>query len=193
MKSLCVFCGSSLGGNERYRQAAHAVGTLLAERGIRLVYGGGRVGLMGVVADAALAAGGEVLGVIPDSLLRKEVGHTALTELVVTETMHERKAAMADAADGFLALPGGFGTFDELCEILTWAQLGIHDKPVGVLDVNGYFSQLFAFFDFASAEGFLRPEHRALVIEGDDPTLLLDRMLAWTPVSVAKWADTASR
>ena len=193
MKSVCVFCGSSIGANDAYRDAAIELGVLLAERGLRLVYGGGKVGLMGVVADAALAAGGEVLGIIPESLMLKEVGHGSLTELVVTTTMHERKAAMADAADAFVALPGGFGTFDELCEILTWGQLGIHQKPIGLLNTRGFFDQLTTFFDFVMDEGFLRPQHRSLLLEETDPAMLLDRMLAWTPTNVAKWADTAAR
>lgn len=193
MKSICVFCGSSIGGDDAYREAAAALGRLLAERGIRLVYGGGKVGLMGVVADAALQAGGDVLGIIPESLMLKEVGHGSLTELVVTRTMHERKAAMADAAEGFIALPGGFGTFDELCEILTWAQLGIHQKPVGLLDTLNFFGQLTSFFDFVSAQGFIRPEHRALLLEAHTPEMLLDVMANWKPTTVAKWADVAAR
>lgn len=193
MKSICVFCGSSIGAKDDYRDAAIVLGTLLAESGIRLVYGGGKVGLMGVVADAALKAGGSVLGIIPESLMLKEVGHGSLTELIVTSNMHERKAAMADAADGFIALPGGFGTFDELCEILTWAQLGIHQKPVGLLDTAGFFRQLSGFLDFVSGEGFIRPEHRALLLEESTPHLLLDRMRAWVPTTVAKWADASAR
>lgn len=193
MKSICVFCGSSIGGDDAYREDAASLGRLLAERDIRLVYGGGKVGLMGVVADAALQAGGEVLGIIPESLMLKEVGHGSLTELVVTRTMHERKAAMADAAGGFIALPGGFGTLDELCEILTWAQLGIHQKPIGLLDTLGFFGQLTSFFDFVSAQGFIRPEHRSLLLEASTPELLLDMMAGWTPTSVAKWAGVAAR
>jgi uncharacterized protein (TIGR00730 family) len=193
MKSVCVFCGSSIGADDAYRDAAAALGTLLAERQIRLVYGGGKVGLMGVVADAALAAGGEVLGIIPESLMLREVGHGSLTELIVTGTMHERKAAMEDAAEGFIALPGGFGTFDELCEILTWAQLGIHTKPIGLLDTLGFFGQLTQFFDYASTQGFIRPEHRNLLLEDSDPTMLLDRMNAWIPTSIAKWASATAR
>ena len=193
MKSICVFCGSNVGTNPQHRDVAIDLGTRIAEHGMRLVYGGGNVGLMGIVADAALDAGGEVLGIIPESLLRKEVGHRRLTELVVTSTMHERKARMADAADGFIALPGGFGTFDELCEILTWAQLGIHRKPIGLLDSGGFYRQLLAFFDFVSAEGFLKPEHRALILEEQDPSLLLDRMSHWQPISVTKWAEPAAR
>lgn len=193
MKSICVFCGSSIGGDDAYREAAANLGRLLAEREIRLVYGGGKVGLMGVVADAALQASGAVLGIIPESLMLKEVGHGSLTELVVTRTMHERKAAMADAAEGFIALPGGFGTLDELCEILTWAQLGIHQKPVGLLDTLNFFGQLTSFFDFVSAQGFIRPEHRSLLLEAPSPEMLLDRMMDWEPTSIAKWADVAAR
>jgi uncharacterized protein (TIGR00730 family) len=193
VKSVCIFCGSSIGAQDAYRDDAVRMGELLAERGMRMVYGGGKVGLMGVVADAALRAGGEVLGIIPESLMLKEVGHGSLTELVVTKTMHERKAAMADAADGFIALPGGFGTFDELCEILTWAQLGIHQKPIGLLNTLGFFSQLTTFFDFVMDQGFLRPEHRTLLLEQDSPALLLDQMDAWEPVNVSKWADAAAR
>jgi uncharacterized protein (TIGR00730 family) len=191
MKSICVFCGSSIGASDGYRDAAAALGELFANRGIRLVYGGGKVGLMGVVADAALRAGGEVLGIIPESLMLKEVGHGSLTELVVTSSMHERKARMEAASDGFIALPGGFGTFDELCEILTWAQLGIHRKPIGLLNTVGFFDQLSRFFDFVSSQGFIRPEHRALLLEESTPHLLLDRLAAWRPTTVAKWATAA--
>lgn len=193
MESICVFCGSSIGALDVYRDDAVLVGELIAERGIRLVYGGGKVGLMGMVADAALRAGGEVLGIIPEALMLREVGHGSLTELVVTQTMHERKAAMADAADAFIALPGGFGTFDELCEILTWGQLGIHQKPIGLLDTAGFFQQLTSFFDFVSQQGFLRPEHRALLLEESSPTLLLDRLESWVPQTITKWADSTTR
>ncbi len=193
MQSICVFCGSSIGALDAYRDDAVRMGEAIARRGLRLVYGGGKVGLMGVVADAVLQSGGQVLGIIPESLLLKEVGHGALTELVVTRTMHERKAAMADAADAFIALPGGFGTFDELCEILTWGQLGIHQKPVGLLDTAGFFTRLTSFFDFVMDQGFLRPEHRELLLEERDPDLLLDRLAAWTPRHVAKWVDVTAR
>jgi uncharacterized protein (TIGR00730 family) len=191
MKSICVFCGSSIGASDSYRDAAASLGELLAARGIRLVYGGGKVGLMGVVADAALRAGGEVLGIIPESLMLKEVGHGSLTELVVTRSMHERKAAMEESAEGFIALPGGFGTFDELCEILTWAQLGIHRKPIGLLNTDGFFDRLSGFFDFVSSQGFIRPDHRALLLEESSPHLLLDLLAAWRPTTVAKWATAA--
>ena len=190
LNSLCVFCGSSTGASPAYRIAAERLGAEIARRHIRLVYGGGRVGLMGVVADAALAAGGEVLGIIPQALQDREIGHSGLTELQITSSMHERKAAMEDASDGFIALPGGFGTFDELCEIVTWAQLGIHRKPIGILDVNGFYTRLGAFLDSVMEEGFIRAEHRALLIEDDDPAALIDRMAAWIPSTAAvelKW------
>ena len=187
LKSLCVFCGSSFGTSLAYRQAAERLGEEIARRRIRLVYGGGRVGLMGVVADGALSAGGEVLGIIPQALRDKEIGHHGLTELRITGSMHERKAAMEDASDGFIALPGGFGTLDELCEIVTWSQLGIHHKPIGLLDVNGFFSQLRTFLDFVMVEGFIRAEHRTLLLEDDDPATLLDRMAAWAPSTISKW------
>ncbi|HYJ12525.1 MAG TPA: TIGR00730 family Rossman fold protein [Thermomicrobiales bacterium] len=193
MQSICVFCGSSIGALDIYRDDAKRMGNAIARRGMRLVYGGGKVGLMGVLADAALQAGGEVLGIIPEALMLKEVGHGSLTELVVTGTMHERKAAMADAADAFVALPGGFGTFDELCEILTWGQLGIHQKPVGLLDTAGFFSQLTTFFDFVERQGFVRPEHRELLLESTEPDLLLDQLAAWEPRNVAKWANLTAR
>ncbi len=193
MKSVCVFCGSSIGALDAYRDHAVLLGEILAARSIRLVYGGGKVGLMGVVADSALRNGGEVLGIIPESLMLKEVGHGSLTELIVTRTMHERKAKMEEAAEGFIALPGGFGTFDELCEILTWAQLGIHAKPIGLLNTAGFFDQLTGFFDFVSAQGFIRPEHRSLLMEDSDPVLLLERLAAWQPTTVAKWADATAR
>jgi len=181
VRAVCVFCGSSSGGREDYREAAAAVGTIIARRGLRLVYGGGRVGLMGVVADAALAAGGEVVGVIPRALHEKEIAHLGLTELRIVGSMHARKAMMAEFADGFLALPGGYGTLEELFETLTWAQLGLHRKPCGLLDVAGYYAGLHTFFDHALAEAFVRPEHRRLVLTDDDPERLLDRMAAYEP------------
>jgi uncharacterized protein (TIGR00730 family) len=186
--SVCVFCGSSAGARPSYSAMAEALGRVLAERGIRVVYGGGRVGLMGVVADAALAAGGEVVGVIPQHLMDREVGHAGLTELRVTSSMHERKALMAELADGFVALPGGFGTLEELAETLTWSQLGLQAKPFGLLDVEGFYEPLLTFLDHTVAERFVTPEHRALVLSADDPAPLLDRLAAWQPaVSRAKW------
>jgi len=193
VKRICVFCGSSAGARLEYAQAARAMGTLLAERGIGLVYGGGRVGLMGVVADAVLAAGGEAVGVIPEALMRREVGHVALTELHVVGSMHERKAMMADLSDGFIAMPGGYGTFEEFCEVLTWAQLGIHPKPCGLLNVAGYYAPLLAMFDHAVAEGFVRPTHRAIVLEAADPASLLERMASFAPPPTEKWISPDQR
>ncbi|HEY0781365.1 MAG TPA: TIGR00730 family Rossman fold protein [Thermoanaerobaculia bacterium] len=171
-----MFCGSSAGRSPLYRQAAARLGTQLAERGLGLVYGGASVGLMGAVADAALAGGGEVLGVLPDRLFDREVAHPGLTELLLVGSMHERKARMAEMADGFLALPGGIGTLDELFEIWTWAQLGLHAKPIGLLDIGGYFQPLLAFLDHQVREGFLHPSHRALATVDADLPRLLDRL-----------------
>jgi len=187
MNSVCVFCGSAAGTSPVFRDLAEQLGTELAQRKLRLVYGGGRVGLMGVVADAVLAAGGEAIGFMPRSLAEKEIAHVGLTELHVNETMHERKAAMEQHADAFIALPGGFGTLDELCEILTWSTLGIHRKPVGLLDVDGFFAQLTAFFDHATETGFIRPEYRGLVLEDVSPAGLLDQMASWQPTVAPKW------
>jgi uncharacterized protein (TIGR00730 family) len=166
---------------------------MLAQRGISLVFGGGHVGLMGVVADAVLSGGGQAHGVITRALQRKELAHHGLTSLEITETMHERKASMADRADAFIMLPGGFGTFDEFFEVLTWTQLGIHAKPCGVLDVAGYFGPLRAQMDAMTSAGFLRPEHRDMVIIDPDPAALLDRLAAWTPPQVQKWLGAAQR
>ncbi len=187
--SVCVFCGSSRGRRAAYVAAAKAVGTVLASRRIRLVYGGGQVGLMGVVADAALQAGGEVVGVIPEALDRTEIAHANLTELHIVRSMHERKAMMADLADASIAIPGGIGTLEELCEILTWAQLGIHRKPVGLLNVAGYFDTLISFLDRAVADGFLRPEHRRLLIESTEPAPILEQFDSYVAPHLEKWLD----
>jgi uncharacterized protein (TIGR00730 family) len=192
MKRICVFCGSSPGRNPVHLEAAARMGRALAARGLGLVYGGGGVGLMGAVADAALAAGGEVVGVIPRALQLRELAHARLTALHVVGSMHERKARMAELSDGFVALPGGMGTLEELAEILTWAQLGLHARPVGLLNVEGYFGPLIAFFDRAVVEGFLRPEHRRLLVVGEDPGALLDRFAAWQPPPVERWIDDRS-
>ena len=193
MKRICVFCGSSPGFRPVYAEAARATGRLLVERGIGLVYGGGNVGLMGEVADAVLAAGGEVTGVIPRALMEREVGHRGLTELHVVGTMHERKALMVDLSDGFVALPGGYGTLDELCEALTWAQLGIHARPCGVLNVEGYFDPLLALFDHAVREGFIRESHRALVLQATGPAALLDAMASFQAPGTEKWIREGDR
>ena len=193
MKRVCVFCGSSAGARPVYAEAARATGRLLAERGIGLVYGGGNVGLMGEVADAVLAAGGRVTGVIPRALMEREVGHRGLTTLHVVGSMHERKALMVDLSDGFVALPGGFGTLDELCEALTWSQLGIHAKPCGVLNVEGYFDALLALFDHATREGFVRDAHRRLVLEATEPAALLDAMARFQAPVTEKWIRDGER
>lgn len=190
MKSVAVFCGSSFGNDPVYEELARALGAEIARRNLTLVFGGGRVGLMGAVADACLEAGGNVFGVIPQQLMDRELGHQGITELVVTETMHERKAAMERAADGFIALPGGFGTLDEFCEIITWSQLGIHRKPCAVLDTaTGYFRDLLSFFDNAVASGFVRPEHNSAILRDTDPGRLLDAMSAWRPTYQEKWIE----
>lgn len=175
-RRLCVFCGSRPGANGLYAEHARDLGRALAERGIGLVYGGGRVGLMGEVADAVLGAGGEAIGVIPGALVEREISHPNLSELHVVGSMHERKAMMGDLSDGFVALPGGTGTLEEFFEVLTWAQLGIHAKPCALLDVEGYWSRLLDLFDHMVAEGFLRPEHRSLILTDRDPRALLDRL-----------------
>jgi hypothetical protein len=193
LKCAAVYCASSPGFDVKYARAAGQLGTLLAERGMKVIYGGGHVGLMGVVADAALSAGGEVHGVITRALAGKELAHQGLTSLTVAETMHERKAAMADKADAFIMLPGGFGTFDEFFEVVTWTQLGIHVKPCGVLDVGGFFAPLRAQLDAMTGAGFLRDEHRDMILIDEDPAALLGRLAAWTPPKVPKWLGPAQR
>jgi uncharacterized protein (TIGR00730 family) len=192
MKSICIFCGSSLGNKEVYRQAAVEVGKAIALQQLRLVYGGGDIGLMGVVADAALEVGGEVIGVIPKHLQEREVGHDGLTKLYVVDSMHQRKALMAELADGFIALPGGFGTYEEFCEILTWSQLGLHAKPCGLLNVDGFFDPLLALFDRAVDDGFLRPEYRSMVLTAYSIDELLMRLSHYKPVHVERWLDQDS-
>jgi uncharacterized protein (TIGR00730 family) len=189
MRRVCVFCGSSPGASPSYLATARALGQELARRRLGLVYGGASVGLMGAVADGALAGGGEVVGVIPSALEQKELAHDGLTRLEVVTSMHERKGRMAELSDGFLALPGGMGTLEELAEILTWAQLGIHRKPCAVLDVAGYWRPLVAFFDHAVQERFIRPEHRAMLLVGTEPAALLDAMAAYVPAAHDKWID----
>ena len=193
MKRVCVFCGSSEGSRPDYVESARRMGEEIAHRGLGLVYGGGKVGLMGAVADAALAAGGEVIGVIPDALVSKEVGHEGLTELHVVGSMHERKKLMADLSNGFVALPGGYGTLEEFLEVLSWAQLSIHEKPCAILDVAGYWEPLVSLFDRTVAEGFVRPNHRSLVLTGRDPGELLDLMKRYTPAAEKKWVGPEDR
>lgn len=176
MRRVCVFCGSSFGARPAYTEAARALGRLLVDRELELVYGGGNVGLMGVVADEVLAAGGRAIGVIPDSMVTREVAHTGLTELHVVDSMHARKALMAELSDGFIAMPGGIGTLDELFEVWTWSQIGIHAKPLGFLDVEGYYTHLQVFLDHVAAEGFMRARHRTMVAVEADPAGLLSAM-----------------
>jgi len=183
VKRVCVFCGSSAGARDEYAEAARGVAAELARRGIGLVTGGGSVGLMGVVADAALAAGVEVIGVIPRALARREVGHTGLTELRLVDSMHERKALMAALSDAFVALPGGVGTLEETFEVLSWAQLGIHTKPIGALNVAGYWDDLIRFLSHTVREGFVRPECLDLIQFAPTPAALLDGLDAWRPPS----------
>ena len=187
---LCVFCGSSDGARPLYREAATALGRHFARDGIELVYGGGKVGLMGAVADGVLAGGGRVTGIIPQALVEKETAHLGLTDLRVVASMHERKALMADLADGFVALPGGLGTFEEMFEIWTWAQLGYHRKPLAVFNAGGFFDGLLGFLDSVVAEGFVREPHRAMLIVGTEPADLVARIRGYEPPRVIKWVKT---
>lgn len=187
MKSVAVYCGASSGTNELFTLQAQAMGRALAERGMTLVYGGGRVGLMGAVADSALAHGGNVIGVIPDFLVEKEVEHRGVTELHIVKSMHERKLLMADLAEGFVAMPGGYGTLEELFEVLTWGQLGLHRKPIGVLNVAGYYDHLLRALDHMADEGLLRRENRNQLLSNPDPSAMLDSMLAYQPLNLEKW------
>src|SRR5437764_4444559 len=187
MRSVTVFCASSIGHDPAYAAAARAFGALLAREGIALVYGGGHVGLMGQLADAALEAGGHVTGVIPRALWDREIGHRALSDLRVVETMHERKALMASLADAFVALPGGLGTLEEIFEVWTWAQLGIHRKPVGFFDVDGFYAPLLSFLDAAVNAGFVRAQHRGIAIVDVDAAALLRRLGEYQPPRVEKW------
>jgi uncharacterized protein (TIGR00730 family) len=193
MRRVCVYCGSSPGRDPVYGKAVADLALALVRRGIGIVYGGGAVGLMGVLADTALAAGGEVIGIIPRSLEEREVGHRSLTELRVVESMHERKALMADLSDAFIAAPGGIGTLEELVEVYTWSQLGIHAKPVALLDVAAYWHPLVTWLDHAVQARFLRAEHRETLLVDDDPSRLLDRLEAWEPPAVEKWLDRQER
>jgi uncharacterized protein (TIGR00730 family) len=193
LTSVAVYCGSNSGADPAFERAAVSLGRTLAERGIKLVYGGGHVGLMGAIADAVVENGGEGHGVITEALQAKELAHLGLTSLQVVGTMHERKAVMADAADAFIMLPGGFGTFDEFFEVVTWTQLGIHAKPCGILDVDGYFAPLRTMFDNAVSAGFVHQAHRDMILIDDSPAGLLDRLAAWAPVTVSKWLDSADR
>jgi uncharacterized protein (TIGR00730 family) len=191
IRSLCVFCGSNSGNDPIYANVARDFGELLAKSNVTLVYGGGHVGLMGIVADAVLAGGGNAIGVIPRMLWDREVGHRNLTELHVVETMHERKAMMASLSDAFVALPGGLGTLEEIFEVWTWAQLGIHRKPLGFLDANGFYAPLLSFLDRTVGAGFIRAQHRSMAIVDVDPASLLRRMSEYEPPVVEKWISAA--
>lgn len=193
MRSICVFCGSNAGARPGYMTAAQATGRAIAARGLELVYGGAAVGLMGAMADAALGAGGRVIGIIPSALVAREIGHKGLSELQQVSSMHERKAMMADRSDAFIALPGGAGTLEQLFEAWTWAQLGHHKKPVGLLNVEGFFDGLLRFLDHQAHERFMRQEHRDMLIAGDDPDDLLDTFAHYKAPSVTKWITAAER
>jgi uncharacterized protein (TIGR00730 family) len=188
LRRVCLYAGSSAGVDPLYAEGAAELARLLAERGIGIAYGGAAVGLMGVLADTALQAGGEVIGVLPRALQDREIGHRGLTRLEIVETMHERKARMAELADAFIALPGGLGTLEEVVEAATWTMLGIHRKPIGLLSVAGYYAPLEELLDHAHEQGFLRPEHRDLVLSDGDPAALLGRLEAWEPMHVSRWA-----
>ena len=193
LQRICVFCGSSFGSRPAYREAAETIGRLLCQRGIELVYGGSNVGLMGAMADACLNGGGRVIGVIPQALVDKEVVHLGLTELRIVRSMHERKSLMADLSDAFVALPGGYGTWDEFCEMLTWSQLGIQRKACALLNVSGYYDSFLEFADRAVSEGFLRGVNRDLMLSDDDPVRLLDRLASYTVPIVDKWIGRPTR
>ena len=193
MRRLCVFCGSSEGNDPAYVKAARALGETLARSGIGLVYGGASVGLMGVIADAALVAGGEVTGVMPRALVEKEMAHNGLSDLRVVGSMHERKALMAEQSDGFVALPGGIGTFEELFEVWTWAQLGYHTKPCALLNVRGFYDRLIAFLDQVAERGFMKGAHRSMLIVAQEPIELIERLRAYEPPAVTKWITAGER
>lgn len=189
MKSVCVFCGSNPGNDPVYAAGATAMGVEIAKRGMTLVYGGGAVGLMGIVANAALEAGGRVHGIIPRALREKEIGHNGLSELEVVDTMHTRKARMAELSDGFIAMPGGIGTFEELFEVWTWGQLGIHSKPLAFLNIAGFYDPLASFLDGTVEAGFLKQNHRAMAMTDTEPATLLDRMEQYVPSATIKWVE----
>jgi uncharacterized protein (TIGR00730 family) len=192
LRTVCVFCGASAGVHPLYREQAAALGRYLAESGRRLVYGGGHTGLMGAVADAALEAGGHVIGIMPRHLVDREVAHTGLSELHVVDSMHERKALLSELADGFLAMPGGLGTLEELFEVWTWGQLGLHRKPYGLLETNGFYAPLLGFLDHAVTAGFIKPEYRALLVVDTQPEALIARMEAMEPPAVPRWLDRST-
>lgn len=189
MESLCVFCGSASGSRPAYAQVATELGQLMAERKIQLVYGGGKVGMMGALADAVLAAGGEVIGVIPGALVERELAHHGVTDLIIVDSMHQRKAKMSDLSDGFLALPGGYGTLEELFEVITWAQLGFHHKPCGLLNIDGFFDPLLTMLDQAADQQFMSPENRSLLLTANDPADALQQLIEAHPHENPRWID----
>ncbi|MBV8255332.1 MAG: TIGR00730 family Rossman fold protein [Chitinophaga sp.] len=191
MKRIAIYCGSSMGNDNIFREQAMLLGATLAQKGIGLVYGGARVGLMGAVADGALSEGGEVIGVLPHFLQQKELAHVGLTELILTDTMHERKAKMNELCDGAIALPGGFGTMEELYEMLTWGQLGLHNKPVGLLNTNGFYDALISLSVNMSANGFLSDANREMLLHSADIHLLLEKMQQYKPLEGPKWIPSA--
>jgi uncharacterized protein (TIGR00730 family) len=191
LRSATVYCGSNPGADPAFAEATRALAAKLARDGVRIVYGGGRVGLMGILADTAMAEGGEVIGIMPQALVDREIGHPGLKDLRVVGSMHERKALMAELSDAFIALPGGIGTLEELIEVYTWSQLGMHDKPLGVLNVNGYYDALGAFLDRAVQEKFMRAQHRAFLIFDENPESLLARLAEAEPPPLAKWLTPA--
>lgn len=191
MKSICVYCGSSFGKKPAYAEAARNLANALTQSGIRLVYGGASVGIMGEIANTVLANGGEVIGVIPQSLVDKEVSHSSLTKLHVVSSMHERKALMAELSDGFVALPGGFGTLEELFEVLTWSQLGFHQKPVALLNVANYYDSLLEFIDQTTEQMFIKPEHRSLLLSDTSTEELINKMQKFVPLNTTKWIGKA--
>jgi uncharacterized protein (TIGR00730 family) len=193
MRRICVFCGSSSGLRPAYTKAAEELGRYLSASKIGLVFGGGKVGLMGAMADAALAAGGEVIGIIPEHLMAREIGHRGLTKMHVVGSMHERKTMMSDLSDAFIAMPGGFGTFEEFCEVLTWSQLGLHQKPCGLLNVEDYYSPLLQMFDRAVEERFIKADNRQIVLSHAHVPQLVEMMKSWKPVHVEKWLDRSTR
>jgi uncharacterized protein (TIGR00730 family) len=193
LNSVAVFCGSQPGNRPAYENAARAFGERCAAEGVTIIYGGGRAGLMGHIADAALARGGQVIGVMPSALWNREIGHTGLTDMHIVETMHERKAMMTGLSDGFVALPGGLGTLEELFEVWTWAQLGIHQKPVALLNTAGFYDRLTDFLDQAVVDGFVRPDNRASLVIESEPAALLDRLRAHQPRDVQPWVEAGGK
>lgn len=187
LKNICVYCGSNAGNDPVYQEQAQALGHALVERGLGLVYGGARVGIMGVVADAVLAAGGRAIGVLPEALMKKELAHRGLTELHVVKSMHERKTIMAERSNGFIAMPGGIGTLEEIFEVWTWSQLGFHNKPCGLLNVAGFYDKLAGFLDHAADSGFMQPQHRQMLALENDPNRLLDHFAQYQAPTVSKW------